>query len=111
ATSAGVNSIASVKCGAIQLTRYLSESVLIQSPSYLHATLRNQAPSVGLGHGVIYSRGVTRVETQAALLRRWTVLWPGHQRRLPLAGTHEMGGSTAEGVTKQGQWRDDEPDH
>ncbi len=109
AARAGINAIAPVKRGAIQGTRDLSEGVLIQCPSDLYTVLRHQTSGIGLCHGVIHTLRVTRHETREDLLRGWTIRRLSHHRRLPLTWPHEMGRSTAEGVTKQRQGRDDEP--
>src|SRR4030095_11146272 len=101
--------MAPVKRGEIQSTRDLSEGMLIQRPGALYTTLRHQTSGVGLCHGVIYALRVTRHETREILLRGWAILRLRHHRRLPLTRPHEMGRGTAEGVTKQRQWRDDEP--
>ena len=55
---------------------------------------------------------MTRHETREHLRRGWAILrLRHHHRRLPLTRPHEMGRGTAEGITEQRQWRDNEPYH
>jgi ABC-type glutathione transport system ATPase component len=101
----------------IALTVGAGRFVVIVGPSgcgktsllMMMAGLRHQTSGVGLRHGVIHTRRVTRHETREHLLRGWSILRLSHHRRLPLTRPHEMGRGTAESVTKQRQGRDDEP--